>query len=386
MTKADVKTTMYLHSEAKVEFYRIYLSRYLRILLGARAIQEVHVFDVFCGTGIYDNGKKGSPIVAIDAINEIGDAGGITKQVGLHVNDSNAGKIESVSAYLETNDRQHCTIDCQNKPADEMFADIIGTIEKQSPNVRNLIFVDPYGYKEIKKDVLQRLLSNKRTEIFLFLPIAQMQRFTSHALQSDEKPYEPLKNFVQSFFPQSHPIRNQTISHLEYIDYIKDALKFDGKNYSTSYYIERDANNYYGLFFMSSHLYGFDRILHVKWDLDENDGRGFRLPDPSPRLSLFAELEKDLAREENFEKLEKILESALASGPKNNCEMYEIILANEFLGKHASEVFRRWQGSKSGFSVIDLRRNAPARKGTFCIGWDHYKTRTPKIEFRLESI
>src|ERR1044071_2918736 len=67
-TTADAKRTMLLHSEAKVEFYKTYLQRYLHILYLAQTITEINIFDVFCGTGIYDNGKKGSPIVAFDAI------------------------------------------------------------------------------------------------------------------------------------------------------------------------------------------------------------------------------------------------------------------------------------------------------------------------------
>lgn len=385
-TKPDVKTTMYLHSEAKVEFYRRYLHRYLRILALSRSIQEINIFDVFCGTGIYDDGKKGSPVVAIDAINEMGGENiGINKSINLHVNDSHPGKIESVSAHLRANDKKYCTINCKNKPAEEMFEDVIALVEKQDRNVRNLVFVDPYGYKEIKKDVLNRLMANGRTEIILFLPIAQMQRFTSHALSTDEKPYEPLKNFVQSFFAEDHIIRSGSIPALGYIEYLKDALKFDGEYYSTSYYIERDPSNYYALFFLSSHRYGFDRILEVKWSLDEEDGRGFRQPELVPAMPLFADQERQLAKEENFARLEKILEAALSTGPKNNLEIYEIILTNEFRNTHGNEVFRRWQESKKPFTVFDLRSNQPAAKGIFYVSWDHYKTNTPKVEFRLET-
>lgn len=382
--KNDAKKTMYLHSEAKVEFYQRYLERYLRILVHSPWIQEVNIFDVFCGTGIYDNGKKGSPIVALDAINALGDSSPITKSIRLVVNDEKPDKVSAVQEYFTANNRNHCTVDVQNKTADQMFEYLLDLVRKQNDAARNLIFVDPYGYKEIRKETLECLLANGRTELILFLPIAQMQRFTSHALSSDEKPYEPLKNFVQSFFPADHPIRNQTIPPLEYIDYVKEALRFGGKYYSTSYYIERDASNYYALFFMSSHIYGFDKILEVKWLLDEEDGRGFRQPESFPKMPLFADKAKELANEIHYERLENILASALAT-PKNNLEIYEIILQNEFRHTHCNEVFKRWQETKPEFTVVDAQSHEPVSKGRFYIGWDHYKTKTPKVIFRLGS-
>ena len=380
--KTDAKNTMYLHSEAKVEFYQRYLERYLRILLNSPWIQEINIFDVFCGTGIYDNGKKGSPIVALDAINALGNSQEITKQVRLAVNDERSDKVTAVQDYFHANDQGHCTTEFHNKAADEMFNQLLELIPKQSSATRNLIFIDPYGYKEIKKETLEQLLANGRTELMLFLPIAQMQRFTSHALSSDEKPYEPLKNFVLSFFRSDHPIRTTTVPPLEYIEYLKDAVRFGGKYFSTSYYIERDASNYYALFFMSSHIYGFDKILEVKWRLDDEDGRGFRQPDSSPKLPLFAGMEKELANEIQYRKLEKILESALGN-PKNNLEIYEIILQNEFRHTHCVEVFKRWQETRPEFTVTDAQTNQPIPKGRFYVSWEQYKTKTPKVIFRL---
>jgi three-Cys-motif partner protein len=145
--KTDVKKTMHLHSEAKVEFYQRYLERYLRILLNSPWIQEINIFDVFCGTGIYDNGKKGSPIVALDAINALGDSLQITNPIRLVVNDEKSDKVTAVQGYFAANDRGYCTVEFNNKTADEMFKQLLELIPKQSKAVRNLIFIDPYGYK-----------------------------------------------------------------------------------------------------------------------------------------------------------------------------------------------------------------------------------------------
>lgn len=375
----DSKKIMLAHSEAKVEFFKTYLERYLRILYLAQGIDEISIFDVFCGTGIYDNGKKGSPIVAFDAIKNLREEFGYTKSINLIVNDGKEKKVSSVQNYIDSSNSNYCDVKYHNHPAELMFKEVIDLINTQGRNSRNLIFIDPYGYKEIKMTTLQELLENNRTEIILFMPISQMQRFTTTAIENELNPYKPLRNFVFSFFKEDHPIRKRTVKAIEYIDYLKEALRFD-KYFSTSYYIERDESSYYSLFFISPHIYGFQKILEVKWDLDENDGRGFKQPEM--QVSLFEQQDKELSKNDNYEKLEKILKKSLET-QKTNKEIYEIILENEFLPKHVTEIFRNWQNNLTNFKVIEMNTDKPARKNSFYINWKDYKESQPKVKFTL---
>ena len=63
-TKISAKDVMKPHSEAKVLFYQKYLDIKLMILVCAHFTREIHIYDLFCGRGIYADGKKGSPIRA----------------------------------------------------------------------------------------------------------------------------------------------------------------------------------------------------------------------------------------------------------------------------------------------------------------------------------
>jgi three-Cys-motif partner protein len=372
---------MLIHSEAKVEFFKTYLERYLRILNLAQSINEINIFDVFCGTGIYDNGKKGSPIVAFEAVKQFREEFDYDKKINLIVNDSKEAKVSTVQQYINSNNNNYCDVSYHNQPAELMFREVINLIAKQNEKSRNLIFIDPYGYKEIKKTTLIELLDNKRTEIILFLPIAQMQRFTSTALENEMEAYKPLREFVYSFFDENHPIRKSKVSAIQYIDYLKEALRFN-RFFSASYSIERDESNYYGLFFISYHIYGIQKILEVKWDLDEENGRGFRQPEGSSFFPLFERQNKELAKNDNYERLETILKNSLQT-PKNNWQIYEIVLAHEFLPKHAAEIFKNWQVNFSTFKVVDIETGNPARKGSFYINWENYKESNPRTTFTL---
>jgi three-Cys-motif partner protein len=384
MKKTDAKTTMLLHSEAKVEFFRNYLERYIRILALSGQFREINIFDVFCGTGIYENGKKGSPIAAFDVIKEFREQHPEAKSVAinLYVNDSASNKVEAVKSYIDAENVNHCNVQYTSKPADEILGEIGNRLPQQGRGCHNLVFIDPYGYKEIDRASLERLLANGRTEVILFLPISHMQRFTAKAIESDEAPYIPLKRFVASFFPSSHPIHSSTLSSDDYIRAVREALKF-GRYYSTSFVIERDSSNQYAVFFMTRHIYGYEKILEVKWKMDEDEGRGFGQPDPNPTFSLFAAEEKVLAKEENYRRLEKLLADFLGE-PRTNRELYEQALELEFLPKHANEVFKRWQES-GDLEVTDAQTGKPARKGGFYLSWDSYRQHTPRARFNLKK-
>jgi len=373
---------MLLHSEAKVEFYKKYLEIYLRVLYLARKIREINIFDVFCGTGLYDNDKKGSPLVAFDAIRKLREEHHGSKKITLNVNDSKASKISKVQEYIEQSNEGHCEVNYRNENADDFFREIIDLLESQDDNVRNLIFIDPYGYKEIRKEILLSLLTNGRSELIIFLPISQMQRFTTVALGSDLKPYEPLKKFVDSFFDENHRLRKHTVSSVEYISDVRVALRFN-KYFTTSFSIQRDKSNTYALFFISPHIYGFEKILEVKWQLDEAEGGGFKQPEPP---SLFPDQEKQLIKQQNYLDLEGLLEDHLSS-PKDNLETYEFVLANEFLPRHANEIFRHWANEKPNFNVLNCSDGKPARKGSFYINWKYYRNfAPPRVIFKLGSI
>ncbi|MDR2410335.1 MAG: hypothetical protein LBE13_19800 [Bacteroidales bacterium] len=150
--------------------------------------------------------------------------------------------------------------------------------------------------------------------------------------------------------------------------------------YTTSYYIERDAVNYFALFFMSSHIFGFEKILEVKWQLDEETGRGFKIP--SQQMGLFDAMFVEEAKNRNAKKLGEILLQALSES-KTNRQIYEITLKNGFLPKHTTEIFEKWQSGNQKFKVYDIKTGNEARKKSFYISWNNYKE--DKVKFIIEK-
>lgn len=386
-TKVDVKNTMQIHSRAKVDFYKTYLERYVAILCQSQYIRHIRIYDVFCGMGIYEDGGKGSPVVAYDTIKGIYEAHNITNktEIELVVNDKSETRIAKVKEYIELNKHSYCNVRPYNFEINQLLEVIVPEINNTPADTRNLVFIDPYGYKDIKKELLLELMKNGYTEVILFLPISHMQRFTNAAIQDEDAiiQYEPLREFVYSFFPNTdHPIRQNTVKAMDYINYVANALKFNNKFFATSYFIERDKANIFALFFMSSNIFGFEKILETKWKLDEEHGGGFRLPEKEQTIDMFADEFALETKNENARRLKKILEEALKS-PKTNNDIYELVVRNEFLPKHANEVLKDLQNTNPKFSVIDILTGKKARKSAFYLTYKNYSS-APVVIMQIE--
>lgn len=381
--KVDVKNTMQIHSKAKVDFYKTYLERYVAILCQSQYIHRIRIYDVFCGMGIYEDGGKGSPVVAYDTIRGIYEAHNIKNktEIELVVNDKSEARIEKVKEYIDQNKHSYCNVRPYNLEIGQLLKVIVPEINNTPADTRNLVFIDPYGYKDIKKELLLELMKNGRTEVILFLPISHMQRFTNVAIQDEESitQYEPLREFVFSFFPDTdHPIRQNTVRAIDYINYVANALKFNNKFFATSYFIERDKANIFALFFMSSNILGFEKILETKWKLDEEHGGGFRLPEKDQTLNMFADEFALETKNENARRLREVIEEALKT-PKTNYEVYELVVRNEFLPKHANEVLKDLQNTNTKFSVIDITTGKKARKNAF-----YLSSKEPVVTMQIE--
>lgn len=383
-TKPDVKEVMQPHSQAKVEFYGNYLSRYLRILYKSQFISRINIFDVFCGMGIYPDGGKGSPIVAFDIIQKVFEENKQIRKVQFIVNDADDSRVDNVKSYVipRNSETPCCEFRSFNMDAETMLEYILTYVSRTDSKTRNLIFIDPYGYRQIKKELLEKLMSNKKTEILLFLPISHMYRFSRYAVGNENRTsHQPLRDFVNSFFSDDHPIvRGDNIDVMDYIAYLRSALNFGGRYYTTSYHIERNRGSYFALFFLTSNLLGYERTLGVKWDLDTKDGNGFEQPEQME--SLFADEEKARARENMELKLRKLLMQYLLN-PRTNKDVYEYILVQEFLPKQANKILSELQ-KRNLITVEDLTNGKNAPQGAFYLSYNHCKKdRDPKIQIRL---
>lgn len=374
MTKKDVKANLLNHSEAKVRLLGEYLKRYLNIICNDGYTKRIKVFDLFCGEGLYENGGEGSPLVTMRQIKDVhflnvAKSNSIPK-IDCHFNDIEESKIKKVEQslkdkslyYPEFGELEFSTEDYQIQ-----YEKLINKLPKLKPlNQKAFIFIDPYEYKHIKASQIKNLMSKGSSEVLLWLPTQFMYRFASNGTP------EALKDFITEIIPNFDKWRPGNV--WAFISELKVGFQnFLGNHYFVdTFTIEKDKNTVFCLFFFTSHIKGFEKMLEAKWEIDTEYGKGWDYTDNSP--SLFHEYKTN--------PLETKLKEYLKGNKRNNGEIYEFTLRQGFLPKHTNEVFYNWQ-NKGDLEVI-LANGEKARKKSFYIAYSYYKDDNKKVTFNIK--
>lgn len=390
MSKQNVKNMVLPHSSAKLELYHGYLEKYIQVLVASQVWSQINLYDVFCGSGIYEDGKSGSPILAFEAIRMNREWCAKNQKhstpISLNINDLDKKKVEAVEQVLESKSKQANTeLKFSSLPAQDFLRQIQLEVNSGKQGVRNLIFIDPYGYKEIRVEVIRNLLSNGATEIILFLPVSFIYRFAGVAqVEIDITQYEPLRELISGFFKSGHPIhRNEVKSPLEFIQSLKEAMSFDGNFHSASHFLQRDKGNFFALFFITPHLKGLEKFLETKWELDPVKGQGYKMPDSHGMANLFGDTLDQQDKDERLQSFASRLEAFIKSEQRPDFELYKFTLLNEFIPKQTTAILKEWQ-DKGGLEVWDVRDNKPAKKGAFNIKYESTKLAGSKFTFKLK--
>lgn len=374
MTKKDVKTNLLNHSEAKVRLLGEYLKRYLNIICNDGYTNRIKIYDLFCGEGLYENGGEGSPLVIMRQVKDI-HCVNVAKfssipKIDCHFNDIEESKVKKVGEalkdkslyYPEFGDLQFSTEDYQVQ---------YDNLLTQLPNLKALnqkafIFIDPYKYKHIKASQIKNLMYKGSSEVLLWLPTQFMYRFASNGTP------EALKDFINEIIPNFNKWRPGNVWN--FISELKQGFQnILGNNYFVdTFTIQKDTNTVYCLFFFTSHIKGFEKMLEAKWEIDTEYGKGWDYAGNTP--SLF--------HGHKINPLEVKLREFLKEKRCYNGEVYEFTLRQGFLPKHTNEIFYNWQNNND--LIVLTASGEKARKKSFYIAYNYFKTDNKKVTFNLK--
>ena len=366
--KKDVKDNLLDHSQAKVNLLGKYLTRYLAVISNTDYVRRIRVYDLFCGEGIYQDGGEGSPIVILHAIQELHQSGRIKDKIP-HIdcffNDVSQPKIEKLKQIVsEWNPEQiHGKITLTSNDYQDELKNLIESL----PNLKNeeaFVFIDPYEYKHIKASHIRDLLRSKNAEVLLWLPTQFMYRFESNGTP------QALKDMIEELVPFDR--WKQSDSVWQFIDQLKSELRnyLGHEFFVDTFTIQKDPQTVFCLFFFSSHIRGFEKMLEAKWAMDQDSGKGWKY---HKQQDLFAALETNV--------LEEQLKLFLNVG-KTNGEIYEFTLHAGFLPTHAVEILTSLQDN--GTLEVLCKNGEPARKKAFYISYKNYKIEPQKVKIKLK--
>ena len=370
----ESQEVMMQHSEVKVRLLKLYLERYLNVLTASKFFSDIYVYDLFCGEGVYDNGGKGSPIVILETIKNIYFAskanGTQLDKLNCLFNDIELWKLEKLQKEI-TDKKLHYPIIGNLKFSQIDYRNLLPQINSEINSFKKekaFIFIDPYGYKDVKISDIKTLLQSNKSEVLLFLPTQFMFRFEKKGTP------ECLIEFINELMPiDQWPVSETGI---DFIENLRDAFRttLGNEYFVDSFIITRDKNQFFCLFFFTSHIYGFDRMLDAKWKIDEEEGRGWQHQNEN---SLFSQVQKT----PNTFKFEKKLVEYLKT-EKTNSEVYKFTLHNGHLTTHATEVLIKLQNE--GRITVLKSDGTIARKSSFYISYKEHRDNPNKIKLRIK--
>jgi len=373
---SDAKVVMLEHSEAKVSLYGTYLATYLNILSRVPSIQRIFLFDLMCGEGIYENGGKGSPVIATEVIkNHYFSNNQSCPNITLWFNDKEMSQIEKdiskVDRVKRVVERVHLPPNVTPKYFMEDYDQIHPRalrLAKGTANSKSLFFIDPYGYKDISPLHIKETLEGGNSEVLLFLPISHMYRFAAKAMESSFPGSAPLENFLRELFGAKQPRFQSPLNFVEQTKAQFRALLSAMHIFVDTFTIERDNSNVYCLFFFTSHIRGYEKMLETKWALDSESGQGFRLQQ-GPQLFSAMELAGYP---------DKLYDFIASDSFRTNNDIHRFGLENGFLPKHSNRILRDWLETRLDFERFALDSKPLRGKSTYIDN----KDRTVAFRFR----
>ncbi|MBV6880451.1 three-Cys-motif partner protein TcmP [Epilithonimonas ginsengisoli] len=364
MNKLNVKSNLLDHSEAKVRLLGEYLKRYLNIISNDGFTEKIYIYDLFCGQGQYENGGHGSPLVALKNVKDtyfsvINQRSNKLPKIDCIFNDIDENKTAILKSIIEEKKLHHHNIGnliiTNNDYKEEVKAlqDRFRNYKKE----KAFVFIDPYGYKELKASDIKELIgTHKKSEILLWLPIQFMYRF------SDKETPDVLKNLISDL-----QITEDVKSSSNVWDFIFSLKQGFQKYFGSDYFVDnftlkKEENTVFCLYFFTSHIKGFEKMLESKWEIDSEEGRGWEYSGNAPSLFF----------DHKTNRLEELLKIFLNSERKYNFDLYEFTLKEGFLTKHTNEILADWQ-DRGLLDVLLNTTDSHARRKSFYV--KYYKAK-----------
>lgn len=251
------------HSLGKHIVLQNYLHAWLPIL--GTTNQKLLIIDGFSGPGEYANEKKGSPQIMLNS----------------HLEHFYSDKINSQATYyfLEKDPARHkhlqnlitekfptlpsnVSVQVHNDTFDEHITQLLDDIDQQNKNLAPCFaMIDPFGVSDTPMSLIQRLLSNPKSEIYISLMYEHINRFKK---QPEFKPH------LTNLFGTDKWINGVTIEcknkrRAFFNDLYKAQLKKAGATQVVHFELYNGNRHVYTIFFATKHWKGADKMKAAIW-------------------------------------------------------------------------------------------------------------------------
>jgi len=167
------------HTKAKHEILKKYLAAWFPILSSYSG--RIVYIDGFAGPGIYSDGEEGSPLIAIRTAYEHMLKGKFREIAFLFI-EKRPDRADKLDEVLKEkfpdlpNDKIKYFI--ESEEFGESLKSKLDALEKEGQRLApTFAFIDPFGYTGFSMELLERIMSHKKCEVFITFMSGFMKRF-----------------------------------------------------------------------------------------------------------------------------------------------------------------------------------------------------------------
>lgn len=323
----------------KLELYEKYLQYWLPVFLNDTklGITRIQIFDFFAGPGQDVGGVKGSPLRALDAINEALEREHKNEpEIHVFLNElDNCKSLELKNLCSQHPVCKRVKVHYLNEYCATAFDKWLPYLYYEETGRKvaaNLIFLDQSGTKEVNEQIFKSIVAAPRTDFMFFIASSYVLRFRGQNLSGTPLKESDLAN-----------ISMKTCHRMVCDAYRRWLPSNNTEYYLAPFSLEKDNGaNVYGLIFGTAHIAGIDKFLTISWAKDslrgeanyDIDGENIDIDKPL----LFAEWNipsKITVFEKELEK--KILNGDLTT----NIAIYKYAIKQGFLAEHAKTAVKK---------------------------------------------
>ncbi|NKQ54974.1 three-Cys-motif partner protein TcmP [Amycolatopsis sp. K13G38] len=266
------------HTAAKHQLLTGYLKAWFPIL--SRWNARIVFLDGFAGPGIYKGEEYGSPIKALDVLLKHTHRDAMAnKEFVFLFNEAEQDRYEQleivVRDYVAKNQPwpSNVKVSVGSDSFENVAEGILGFLEQQKSNLApTFAFVDPFGVKGLPMDLLRRLLSFDRCELFVYFDFNTVNRF-ANAGNIDDRLTEL---FGTDLFKQARGLTGAERKAFLHDLYQSQLVEVCGFSYVKSFeMVNSSGHTGYFLFYGTRNIKGLEVMKDVMWTVDPGSGEKF---------------------------------------------------------------------------------------------------------------
>ena len=242
---------------------KAYLDAWLPIL-GIRSGRILFI-DGFAGPGQYRDGEEGSPVIALRAFCEHKARGIIKAEVGFFFIEKDKDRAEHLARIVEEWKPKlpgNCWTKVVHGTFDATMTEALDSVDEQAKQLAPaFVMVDPFGVSETPMSVIERILKNPSSEVYVTFMYESINRFKSTP--------EFMRHLDELFgceeWRDGVELNEQEERKNFFYNLYEKQLRKAGAKHVVHFDLYEEQRLVYGIFFGTQNITGCDRMKQAIW-------------------------------------------------------------------------------------------------------------------------